>query len=359
MGDSGRPMITVASYGQQGSSARVRIHDWLRYVGISSVRNYDYVGGSNNSFSTLVSNMPKVARAESELWKLARSPISSTLLMSREASPLSNGHLERRLLRNAALSVYDFDDAIFHSAAPFPYNLYPKGKVWIRSVSAADRVIAGNDWLADEALRYNSSVTMIPSCVNPSEYEEKTDYSLRGTPTLLWMGSPATEPFLDKLTAPLLEVNAEVPIRLQVVSAGSRSFGALDELVDRIPWSADTYGMHMASADLGIMPLPDNEFTRGKCAYKILQYGAAALPVMGSPVGTNKLVLDQMCAASPTDPASWKSAILDFLKSSASDRRELGRSAHNVVLQKYSFEAWSTVWSQTLGIQSQRSRSEG
>lgn len=343
-------MITVASYGHQGSSARVRIHDWLKYLDISASRNYSYVGGSNNSISTLVSKIPAVLRAERELRRLARSPIADTLLMSREASPLSNGVVEARLLRNAALSVYDFDDAIFHSAAPFPYNLYPKDKVWLRAVSAADRVIAGNEWLAEESSRHNSAVTMIPSCVDPAEYDRKTDYSLTDRPTLLWMGSPATEPFLDELSGPLLAVNEEIPIRLEVVSAGNRSFGKLDAIVQRTPWTADSYGTRMVSSDLGIMPLPDNEFTRGKCAYKILQYGAAALPVMGSPVGTNKLVLDQMGAAAPTSPSEWKTAILDFLKSSDSDRRQLGQAAHRVVLQKYSFDAWATVWRQTLEV---------
>jgi hypothetical protein len=71
MGDSGRPMITLASYGQQGSSARVRIYDWLKYLGISPARNFSYVGGSNNSFSTLASNLPKVLRGTLEVGALS------------------------------------------------------------------------------------------------------------------------------------------------------------------------------------------------------------------------------------------------------------------------------------------------
>ena len=343
-------MITVASYGPSGSSARVRIHDWLTYLGISPSRNFDYVGGANNSFTTLAQNIPAVVRAELELRKLAGSASTDTLLLSREASPLSNGGIETKLLRNAALSVYDFDDAIFHNAAPFPYNLYPKDKIWVRSVTAAHRVIAGNDWLAEESAKHNSSVTMIPSCVNPDDYARKTSYALNEVPVLLWMGSPATEPFLQELAEPLLAINRQIPIKLQVVSAGERSFGPLDAIVERIPWAAATFGKHMASADLGIMPLPDNAFTRGKCAYKILQYGAAALPVMGSPVGTNRLVLNQMGAAAPSSPQQWKSDILDFIHSSEAQRKELGNRSHDVVVEKYSFAAWAGVWRQTMGL---------
>jgi hypothetical protein len=164
------------------------------------------------------------------------------------------------------------------------------------------------------------------------------------------MGSPATEPFLQELAEPLLDVNRQIPIKLQVVSAGERSFGPLDAIVERIPWAAATFGKHMASADLGLMPLPDNAFTRGKCAYKILQYGAAALPVMGSPVGTNRLVLNQMGAAAPSSPQQWKSDILDFIHSSEAERKELGNSSHEVVVEKYSFAAWATVWRETMGL---------
>lgn len=343
-------MITVATYGKAGSSARVRIYDWLDYLGLSEVTSHEYLGKADNSFGTLAKHLPGVLAAERSLRFLAKEGTDDTLLMSREASPLSNGRLESKILRSAQYSVYDFDDAIFHNAAPFPYNLYPKGKVWERSVSSADHVIAGNEYLANQAENYAPSVQMIPSCVHPDDYERKTNFEIGERLTLVWMGSPATEPFLDELAEPLLRVNKDIPLCLKVISRGQRSFGALDEIVDRVDWRADNFGTQLAGADAGLMPLPDNEFTRGKCAYKLLQYGAAALPVIGSPVGVNDSVLKQLGGAAASTADQWESAIRDLASSAVAERHLMGQQARRSVDELYSFEAWAPQWAKAMRL---------
>lgn len=337
-------MITIATYGRNGSSARVRIHDWLDYLGIAATQEYAYLGKAENSFTTLSRHMPQVVAAERSLRRLAQAGTTETLLMSREASPLSNGRLERRLLRSAQFSVYDFDDAIFHNGAPFPYSLYPKGKLWHRSVQAATQIIAGNDYLAEEAAKLNHQVAMIPSCVNPDDYRLKSSYELPEVPTLVWLGSPSTEPFLEMLTEPLLRINAEIPLRLRLISSGHRSLGPLDQIVDRTQWYADSFAYQLAGADVGLMPLPDTPFTRGKCAYKLLQYSAAGLPVVGSPVGTNKKVLADLGGASAEGAKDWEDAIRDLLASSSRARSELGVTGRRAIETGYSFRAWAPKW---------------
>lgn len=341
-------MITVATYGRNGSSARVRIYDWLDYLGIEATRNYSYLGKADNSFTTLSRHLPQVMAAEISLRRLADEGTTETLLMSREASPLSNGGLEGRLLRSAQYSVYDFDDAIFHNGAPFPYSLYPKGKVWRRSVDAASKVIAGNDYLAEVASKFSRQVVMIPSCVNPSDYTVKSSYELSEVPTLVWLGSPATEPFLEMLAEPLLRIHSEVPIRLRVISSGNRSLGALERIIERVAWNAETFAGSLAEADIGLMPLPDTPFTRGKCAYKLLQYAAAGLPVVGSPVGTNKKVLGELSGGAARTSSDWEVAIRDLLAASARERSAIGTAGKNAVDAGYSFEAWEPVWRATV-----------
>lgn len=336
-------LTTVASYGRKGSSARVRIYEWLDFLGLDA-RKYTYTDQGDNSISTLARNLDKALGSEATLRRLAARRIPGVLLMSREASPLSNGRLEARLLRNADTSVYDFDDAIFHSAAPFPYSLWPKDKVWRRSVEAADRVIAGNDYLAEEASKFSRAVTMIPSCVNPALYPKKTEYSLNETPTLVWLGSPATEQFLPPIAEALLRVHRVRPIRLRVISAGARSLGPLDEIVERVQWTEQGFAHELRGADLGIMPLADDPFARGKCAYKLLQYGAAALPVVGSPVGTNRAVLAAMGGAAPETADEWETSIHDFLNAGDAERAALGAQAFTTVNQQFSFQAWRSEW---------------
>lgn len=338
-------LTTVATYGRTGGSARVRIYEWLDYLKIDA-RRYCYANQGDNSISTVVRNIDKVLNAEISLRLLASRRIAGSLLMSREGSPFSNGRLEARLLSKADLSIYDFDDAIYHASASFPQSIWPKSAIWRSSVSSADRIIAGNEYLAEEAAKFSRDVTVIPSCVNPDLYQKKQNYELNSVPTLVWLGSPSTEQFLPPIADALLKVNRVRPIRLRVVSAGTRSLGELDLIVDRVEWSEQSFVSALHSADLGIMPLTDNPFSRGKCAYKLLQYGAAALPVIGSPVGTNRKILDEMGGASPATTDQWEKAVHDFLDTTEAERRSLGTRAYATVSAQYSFQAWQDRWSE-------------
>lgn len=341
--------VTVATYGIAGSSARVRIHDWLNFLDISAI-HYDYLGGAENALGAVVSGLPRLLRAELNLRLLAKKLSKSTLFMSREASPFSNGTLESSLLAGASRSIYDFDDAVFDTCPSGIKKLWSKEKVWQAAVRSADVVIAGNDYLADHAAKLRNDVVVIPSCVNPADYVPKSDYALAEVPTLVWMGTPATEPYLQQIAQPLLAINRERSIRLLVVSAGGRSLGDLDQIVERKNWSAQTFGSVLAQADIGIMPLDDSLYARGKCAYKLLQYGAAGLPAVGSPVGANRAVLDAMGGHRATTEQEWEQSLRDLITCSDADRAELGRRARDVISKQYSFDHWSEAWRTSTGI---------
>ncbi|MBD1590427.1 glycosyltransferase family 4 protein [Arthrobacter sp. S1_S22] len=341
--------MTVATYGAAGSSARVRIHDWLRFLEIDAI-NHDYLGGGENGLATVLRGLPRVVSAEFNLRRLAREVSESTLFMSREASPFSNGRLETSLLSGANRSVYDFDDAIFDTHASWPKNLWSKAKVWSAAVRSADVVVAGNDYLAEHAAKYRSDVVVIPSCVNSADYTPKSDYSVAEVPTLVWMGSSATESYLQQISEPLMAINSERSIRLLVVSAGGRSLGELDQIVERVNWSARTFGSVLAQADIGIMPLDDSPYARGKCAYKLLQYGAAGLPTVASPVGVNRAVLEDMGGQCATTKQEWEQSLRDLIASSDAVRAALGTRAREAVSKNYSFEHWSNVWRGATGI---------
>jgi glycosyltransferase involved in cell wall biosynthesis len=327
----------------------VRIHDWLNFLNIGAV-HHDYLGASENGLGTLVRGLPRLVRAESNLRRLAKEVSKSTLLMSREASPFSNGKLESSLLAGASWSIYDFDDAVFDSHPRGPKKLWSKAKVWSAAVRSADVVIAGNEYLAEHASKLRADVVVIPSCVNPADYVPKTDYALAEVPTLVWMGSPSTEPHLQQITEPLMAVHSERSIRLLVISAGRRSLGELDQIVERVNWSSHSFGSVMAQADIGIMPLDSSLYARGKCAYKLLQYGAAGLPAVGSPVGANRAVLEVMGGHGATTKQEWEQSLRDLIASSDADRAALGRRARDVISKKYSFDHWSEAWRSSTGI---------
>jgi glycosyltransferase involved in cell wall biosynthesis len=342
-------LVTVATHGVTGGSARVRIHDWLDFLGIAAV-HHDYLGGSQNGLRTVVRGLPRLVRIESDLRRLAREVSTSTLLMSREASPFSNGRLESALLSGAGRSVYDFDDAVFDTHPRGLKKLWSKAKVWSAAMQSADVVIAGNEYLAEHAGKLRGDVIVIPSCVNPEDYVPKSDYALAEVPTLVWMGIPANERYLQQITQPLLAIHKERSIRLLIVSAGRRSLGELDQIVERVDWSSQSFGSVLAQADIGIMPLDNSLYSRSKCAYKLLQYGAAGLPAVASPVGANRAVLEATGGHSATTNQEWERSLRDLIASSVADRAELGRRARDAISKKYSFDHWSDVWRRSVGI---------
>jgi glycosyltransferase involved in cell wall biosynthesis len=343
-------LVVAASYGAAGASARVRVFDWLRFTGLRA-EVHDYLSSSNVRPVTLLRHPAGVVRAEAKLRRLRRDGEAiDRLLISRSMGPFTRGSLEAGLLRRAAWGVYDFDDALWADPRAGVHRFWNEGVVWERAVRDADLVIAGNDLLAEAAARLNPEVEVIPSCLDPSSYPVKQRYELPAVPRLVWIGSSGNESYLGIAASALVEVNRLTGARLMVISAGSRPLGPLAHMTDRIPWDAATYGRLLATADCGIMPVPDNPYTRGKCAYKLLQYGAAGLPVVASPVGINAVVIEQLAGLAATDVGSWVRALLEVLGTSDADRCARGTAARRTVEERYSFAVWRPAFLRALRL---------
>lgn len=333
--------VLVSSYGRRGSSARVRLYDWMDYLD-HPYEEYNYVDTPDNSITTLAGRPKDVLTAEINLRKLARKK-SQRVLLSRKASPFSNGAIEGRILANSEYGVYDYDDAVMLDRAGGLRRPWAGSSVWKHAVASADLVVAGNDYLAEHAAGLNKNVSVIPSCVNHEKYSVKSSYAI-STPEIVWIGSPSTERYLIDIAPALLRVNARTGARLKIISAGTASLGPLDTMVNRVEWSIDSFASTLSEADLGIMPLPDDEWSRGKCAYKLLQYGASGLPVIGSPIGANIDFLALCGADAPATLNDWSDSLEGFFAKTVDERWALGRRAREVVASKYSLSAWKEVW---------------
>ena len=342
-------LSTVTAYGRTAGSARVRVFDWLDHLGLSA-HSSTYLGNSRNGLGTLARNPVDVVRAERDLRRLGRTGGASTLLLSRQASPFSNGAIERRLLSSAERGVYDFDDALMYSPGGIRESLWSKKRAWEASVRAADVVIAGNDYLAERAAELNAETVVIPSCVEADAYPRKADYSLGDQPRAVWVGTPSGEHYLTAIATPLLALHEARGLRISLVSAGSASLGSLDAMVDRVEWSPEVARTEMRRADVGIMPLDDTPWTRGKCAYKLLEYAAAGLPLVGSPVGANTAVLESGDGLQPTSDDDWYSALDLVLTESPERRASRGSAARDAVENGYTFAVWADAWCSALGL---------
>lgn len=342
-----RPLVTVTSYGPAAGSARVRVFDWLDRLSGVDVSTHSYIGTASNSPRALARHPLRTLRAETGLRSLARSVGDSAVLLSRQATPLSDGAIEARILRAGARGIYDFDDALYLADGP---RLFPKSRSWRRSVEAADVVIAGNETLADAAASVNGATTIVPSCVDPLDYILKTEYEITSTPRAVWIGSPSTEKYLQSIAPALLRLHASRGLRLSLVSAGNQPLGQLAQMTDRIEWSSATVASSLVRADVGIMPLSDDPWSRGKCAYKLLQYAATGLPLVASPVGANTGVLHSSMGLGPSTLDEWTQALETIIDEGAGTRAQRGRAARETVVEGFSFQAWESRWRATVGL---------
>jgi glycosyltransferase involved in cell wall biosynthesis len=332
-------LVVASAYGATGASTRVRVLDWLRYLGLEADVE-SYLGTANVRPSTLARRPLDVTRAEVRLRRLRRRPDIQRLLISRSMGPFTRGGVEEFLLRRAVWGVYDFDDALFADSSSGVYRLFGQHTAWARAVSSADQVIAGNDYLAEAAAALNPNVVVIPSCVEPDDYPVKRHFAIGTVPRLVWMGSPATEHYVHAIAPALLQVNRITGARLTMVSAGTRSLGSLAAMTDRVPWRGPATHAQLTAADCGIMPLPDTPYARGKCAYKLLQYAAAGLPAVASPVGINARVIEKVQGVAAGDVAAWVEALLAVLREPEAVRSARGSAARRAVEDHYSFAAW-------------------
>lgn len=222
-----------------------------------------------------------------------------------------------RLLRSVGRLVYDFDDAMPYRD---PWRGSPESSAraqrFHRTCVAADAVIAGNEVLADLARTCRSrAVFTAPTPVDVDRYGPAPAPAADGAPIHLgWIGSRSTLPYLKIVAEPLRRVLAARPgSRLIVVADAAPELAGVP--VELVPWSEAVEGDALRRMGVGIMPLSDDPWSRGKCAFKILQYMATGLPAVASPVGANAVaVLPGRTGFLATSEEEWErhlGALLD------------------------------------------------
>jgi glycosyltransferase involved in cell wall biosynthesis len=239
------------------------------------------------------------------------------------------------------LDIYDFDDALYLR----PDSALNPGFRWAKQearrciayLRRARLVLAGNRILADYARRHAGRVEVIPSCVDPT-LQHLHVHEPGEVVTVGWIGSRTTTSYLDAVMPVFADMHhRKVPFKLVLVGA-DRSLSA--PWVEHRPWSLATQERELASFDLGIMPLSDSPWARGKCGYKLLQYFAAGVPAVASPVGVSADLVGSERGLLASSSGEWLTA-LEALISDLDERRERGALARQFVESHYSYQRWA------------------
>ena len=340
----------ITPYGRGGPSSRVRVFEWLDRVRAEHEVT-SYIGHHNARASAVARRPRTVWSVERRLRKIA-SARPERLLLHREASPLSRGRLERRLLAGADFSVYDFDDALHTDWGDggILRRLAPKAPKTVLAVQHADRVIAASPTLVEWAAKYNRDVVFIPSCVAPEKYVPKRAFELADPPRLGWIGSADNETYLKLIEPALQRVHQKTGARLTLIGTTEPHLGAMERFIDRVAWSEPTQYSLLNSLDVGLMPVPDEPYERGKAGYKLLQYAATGTALIASPVGVNSTILHQLGMPGPANGEEWVDALLELLNMSSAARAVSAAHCRRVVDEMYSFDAWQSRWERAVGL---------
>lgn len=249
------------------------------------------------------------------------------------------------LSRSVKKLIFDYDDALWLRDS---YSSKRRSRKRQRRFDAmarrADCMVAGNAYLAERVPASKSCI--IPTCVEPETYPLAT-HKASSTVRLVWVGSASTLKGLDRFRDVLEAVGKEIPgLRLRLICDQFLEFNNLE--VEAVAWSEATESKEIANADIGISYVPDDEWSRGKCGLKILQYQAAGLPVVTNPVGVHiDMVRNGETGYLASTTQEWIEAIAR-LANEAALRQRLGVAGRAQVETCYSVAVAAQTWIELL-----------
>ena len=334
----------------EGAGCRYRIAQYIPHLAAQGI-DLEIAPFFDREFFELVYQPGRTARKTLLFLRQAMGRVRTVLqhgrydlvVIYREALPVGPPIIEAMLAAAKVPLVYDFDDAVFLS------NTSDANR-WIAAlknpqktgaiVRKCDQVIAGNEFLAAYARRFNPSVHVIPTSIDVDLFVPRSDS--RPAPSnapiaVGWIGTPTTAPYLMPLAPLLRELATEHAFEFRV--AGSTAALAFDGVPTRnLQWSLDREVELFNQCDIGVYPLPDDDWARGKCGFKAIQFMSCGVPVVASAVGVNReIVRDGVNGFLASTPDEWRQK-LSALMADADLRRRMGAAGRRTIQERYSLQ---------------------
>jgi len=285
--------------------------------------------------------MRSVAQRLAETVKFRR---YDAVFVQRQAMLVGGAVIERLAKASGAKLIYDFDDAIWINDA----SSYNRRFSWLKNtakvpriIEMADLVIAGNGYLADYARGFNSNVAVIPTTIDTDVYIPRAAGSRNGDAVCIgWSGSFSTIGHLKTALPVLRRLREKYGRRVRFRVIGDAGYRNEELEIVEVPWRAETEVQDLYDLDIGLMPLPDDEWSRGKCGCKGLQYMALSIPAVMSPVGANREIIQPgKNGFLPATEDEWVETLSSLIESPAL-RAEIGEAGRRRVEESYSVNAW-------------------
>ncbi len=237
--------------------------------------------------------------------------------------------------------VFDFDDAVYLLPTPSErFTAQTKTSITANKfrdiVSFSNLIIVENEYTKEYAEPYNANIVQITGPIDTARYFPK-EKSSDGKIIIGWIGSPTTTCYLNMVFPVLEKLSTQYPnITLKLI--GASEIGSVNFPLTKVPWSLETEVKELQEFDIGIMPLPDDAWTKGKGGYKLLQYMAIGIPSVSSPVGINTtLIQNRINGFLAKDESEWYEKLSSLIRNSE-ERHLLGKKARQIAEQVYSFD---------------------
>ncbi len=269
------------------------------------------------------------------------------IFVQRESFMLGTAFFEKLFAKSRAKLIMDFDDSIWLQNV----SAGNKKLAWLKNaektadiIKYADLIFAGNQYLADYARQFNSNVAIVPTTVDTDEYVKVQTTNDDGKICIGWSGSVTTIQHFEYALPFLRKLKAKYGERLTFKVIGDGNYKNEDLGIRGISWSKADEVRELSSFHIGIMPLPADEWTKGKCGLKGLQYMALEIPTIMANVGVNSQIIKEgQNGFLATTEDEWINK-LETLINDPALRDRIGQAGRQTVIDHYSKNAWKSKY---------------
>ncbi len=265
------------------------------------------------------------------------------IFIFRDALMTGSTFFEKRFARSRAKIIFDFDDAIWlqnvsdaNKKLSFLKDAEKTGTI----IKLSHLVFAGNQYLSDYASRFNSNIVIVPTTIDTAQYLPSQNGREHQQVCIGWSGSFSTIQHFALAIPPLRRIKDKYGDKVKFKIIGDANYYCKELETQGVAWVASTELKDLSEIDIGVMPLPDDEWAKGKCGLKGLQYMALGIPTLMSPVGVNSEIIQHgVNGYLPASEDEWVEDISKLIESKEC-RVKIGNAGRDTVVNKYSVEAW-------------------